>query len=163
AAKSAVEYTDADGNTYTKDIYQEARIVDLGHIDQTLDYARSRGGLSTSFTSNGGVKSSNNPYLVQKVSNNSVRIGTPFGYDGGIRLEGSKFTRFYVEFEGDPNLSVTSFGHNYTMSSGSAIYRACPQYKDEFNTDGTPKYTEVGDGKVHPSIYGANLSTRHYK
>lgn len=163
AAKSAVEYTDADGKTYTKNVYQEAKVVGLGHIDQTIEHAKSNGGLDTSFTSNGGVKSSMNPYLVQKVSSNSVRIGTPFGYDGGIRLQGSKFTRFYVEFEGDPNLTTTSFGHNYVTESGHTVYRACPQYKDEFNTDGTPKYTKVGDGKVHPSIYGANLFKRNYK
>lgn len=161
--KSSTEYTDSDGKTYTKDVYQEATIVDLGHIDQTLDYARNHGGLSTSFTSNGGVASSNNPYLVQKVGNNSVRIGTPFGWAGKVRLQGSKFTRFYVEFDGDPHLTTTSFGHNYTTESGNTVYRVCPQYEDDFNADGTPAYTEVGDGKVHPSIYGAYLSTRHYK
>ncbi len=163
AAKSAVEYTDADGKTYTKDVYQEAKIVGVGHINNSLEYAKAHGGLDASFTTDGSRKSSNNLYLVQKLASNSVRIGTPFGWDGKIRLDGSKFTRFYIDFEGDPHLTKESFGQNYVDDSGKIVYTACPQYKDEYNTDGTPAYTPVEDSSVHPCIYGAYMYTRHYK
>lgn len=164
AAKSAVEYTDEEGRTYTKDVYKEATIVGVGHINMPFDtIENSYGGyLHESFVTDGGTKNSWNTYVVQKGSSNSVRIGTSFGWNGKDRLEGGTFTRFYVEFDGDPHLTVESFGHNCVPGSyGATVYRACPQYEDTYNDDGTPTYDD--NGEVHPCIYGAYMYTRHYK
>lgn len=164
AAKSSVVYTNSDGEKYTKDIYQSAKVVDAGFINTTLEVAKSKG-LTTSNTSDGSTVCAQNKYTVQKLGSNSVRIGSPFTSDGdtqGVRFKGNEFTRFYVEFEGDPNLTVASFGINSTTGySGSRVYKVCSVYKDEYNSDGTPTYSEEEDGSVHPCIYGGYMYTRH--
>ncbi len=164
AAKSSVTYTQSSGDKYTKDVYKSARVVDCGFINTTLEIA-ARDGLSLGETSDGSTVCAQNHYTVQQLGSNSVRIGSPFSTDGGksgVRFVAGSFTRFYVEFEGDPNLTVASFGKNAVVgSSGECIYRACPVYKDEYNTDGTPAYKEPEDGSVHPCIYGGYMYTKH--
>ncbi len=165
AGKGAAEYTDSDGKKYKKDVYKEARIVDLGHINTSMDGSATsvqKKGLTTENTSDGNTASTNNLYLVQMSGTNGVRIGTPF--EGtGTRFQKSKYIRFYVEFEGDPHLTAKSFGANGVENAdGSVTYAACPQYAETFNADGTPKYETPTAGAVHPSIYGAFIPTRHY-
>lgn len=162
ATKSSVVYTNSDGDSYTKNIYQEAKIVRIGHVNTSIDSALTNG-VSSSNSSDGALASTNNPYTIQKLGN-SVKISTPYVTEGGksgVRFQGSKFTRFYVDFEGDPNLTLTSFGKNCTLDSeGRPNYTACPVYKETYNTDGTPKYEESDEGGVHQSIYGGFMYTR---
>lgn len=165
AAKSAVIYTDEnDGSQYTKDVYKQANVVKVGHIATTLQLAKNNG-LSTSNTKDGMSTNEQNPLTVQKLGTYSVRIGTPFvtlNGERGVRFEGSKFIRFYVEFEGDPHITAESFGHNQEKNdSGKPVYRACPIYEEAYNTDGTPKYSVADTGAVHPSIYGGYMYTKH--
>ncbi len=168
AAKSAVVYKD-DSGEYTKDVYKEAKIVDCGHIDVPITGSGgvAAKGLTKFNTSSGLDVDVHNAYTVQKLGNNSVRIGTPFvTKDGqrGVRFDDGDTTTFYVEFEGDPKLTRESFGYNPgTDKYGNPVYTACPQYKDSFNADGTPAYDTKEDGSMHPSIYGGYLHTRHYK
>lgn len=162
ATKSSVVYTNSDGDSYTKDVYQEAKIVRIGHVNTSIENALTNG-LSSTNTSDGSFASTMNEYTIQKLGN-SVKISTPYTTEGGkagVRFQGSKFTRFYVDFEGDPNISLSSFGHNCTLDSeGRPNYTACPVYKETYNTDGTPKYEESDEGGVHQSIYGGFMFTR---
>ncbi len=166
--KSKDEYTDSDGKTYTKDVYKEAKILNYGLISQDFASVQAAGGLSSSNTTDPlkGTNINNNAYTVQKVGNNSVRIGTPVERGPGVRLQGHKFTRFYVDFEGDPQLTVEDFGNNCELDAeGHGIYKALPVYDDakksDFNSDGTPKYN-TSTSKVNAAIYGGYLHTRHY-
>lgn len=165
AAESAKVIKPADGSKqYTQDVYQRAEIVKVGHIKAPMDglaLSVQQKGLSDSNTSSGDVTDSYNKFLVQKLASNSVRIGTPF-VGTGTRFSG-QYTRFYVEFVGDPHLTVKSFGANgVETDDGSVIYRACPMYPEKYKDDGTPEYEAPLDGSVHPSIYGGYLYTRHY-
>lgn len=169
AAKSSVQYTDSSGKKYTKDIYKEATIVDYGLINANITGALSvqEKGLSDSNTSSGStISRAYNMFLIQQSGTNGIRIGPSFDdvWRFGDSTGGcSDITRFYVEFEGDPNLTAESFGANGVVDSdGSVTYTACPNYEETFNADGTPKYEKPADGSVHPSIYGGYLSTRHY-
>ncbi len=168
--KSSIQYETSDGKKYTKDVYKEAKIVAVGHIDVPIetDVGAAAKGLNPSNTSSGDTWDNKNLYLVQQAGTNGVRIGTPFtssykeGEDG-IRFEAGNFTRFYIEFEGDPNLTTASFGYNGTAKTdGSVEYKACPMYPDTFNADGTPTYDAPIGTPTHPSIYGAFINTRHY-
>ena len=163
----AVDYTDKNGDTYNKDVYKTAVISKVGYI-KNFDNAKNNG-LQASNISEG--TDNNNKYTIEQMGTNVVRIGSPFttdnGTNGGLNGRGVKFTagntsKFYVEFEGDPHLTVNSFGYNATAGavSGSAKYEACPNYLDEYNNDGTPAY-DYED--YHVNIYGAYLPTRHYK
>lgn len=163
----AVDYTDKNGDKYNKDVYKTAIISKVGYI-KNFDSAKNNG-LQTSNISEGTDNS--NKYTIEQMGTNVVRIGSPFttdnGTNGGLNGKGVKFTagntsKFYVEFEGDPHLTVNSFGYNATAGavSGSAKYEACPNYLDEYNSDGTPTYDYEDH---HVNIYGAFLQTRHYK
>lgn len=161
-AESKKVWKDANKKEYTKDVYQQAEVLKVGHINENFSTIRSNGGLKREYVTNGTTTTDINSYLVQALGN-SVRIGTPFGSSGGYALVGSKPSRFYVEFKGDPHLTANSFGHNGVKSGSKVVYKVFPQYKDELNADGTPKYTPEGAGKVHPCIYGAYLFNKHYK
>ncbi|MDE7229053.1 MAG: prepilin-type N-terminal cleavage/methylation domain-containing protein [Oscillospiraceae bacterium] len=163
----AVEYTDKDNKKYTKDVYKTAVITKVGYI-KNFDSAKNNG-LQTSNISEG--TDNNNKYTIEQMGTNVVRIGSPFttgnGTNGGLNGRGVKFTagnasKFYVEFEGDPHLTVESFGYNAATGdvTGSKKYAACPNYLEEYNSDGTPAYDYEG---YHVNIYGAFMPTRHYK
>lgn len=162
ATKSSVVYTNSDGDSYTKNVYQEAKIVRIGHVNTSIESVVSNG-VSSSNSSDGALASTNNPYTIQKLGN-SVKISTPYTSDGGkagVRFQGSKFTRFYVDFQGDPNISLSSFGYNCTLDSeGRPNFTACPVYTETYNDDGTPKYEKSDEGSVHQSIYGGFMFTR---
>ncbi len=65
-----------------------------------------------------------NPYTAAIVSNNGIRIGSPFSSDG-VKFESGKKTRFEVAFLTDPQLDVTSFGENGdVMGDGSCVYHS---------------------------------------
>ncbi len=181
AAESAAPHKDGDDKEYTKDVYTAAKIVKVGHIDALMDSSSTsviNCGLKSGNTSSGDDESGMNPFLVQLLGANTVRIGTPFvtdwsnGGSKGVRFN-KQTTRFYVEFDvsdevykddPDVNLTVESFGYNHTMNDkGEAIYTACPQYEGAYNADGTPDYSKKAPkNAVHPCIYGAYLNTRHY-
>ncbi len=178
AAKSAVEYTDADGKTYTKDVYKAATITKVGYLKEFSKADLQANGLKSSYigapvTSDlTSFNNNTNKYTIDQMGTNVVRIGSPFvqnnetsgGYGNkGARFEAGKTSKFYVEFEGDPHLTVASFGKNAVDGTvtGSKKYAACPIYKDEYKSDGTPKYEIEDDPYVN--IYGAYLYTRHYK
>lgn len=164
---SAVEYTDKNNNKYTKDVYKTAVITKVGYL-KNFDSAKNNG-LQASNISDG--TDNNNKYTIEQMGTNVVRIGSPFttdnGTNGGLNGRGVKFTagnasKFYVEFEGDPHLTVESFGYNAATGdvTGSKKYTACPNYLDEYDSDGTPAY-DYED--YHVNIYGAFMPTRHYK
>lgn len=169
-AASSVEYTDEDGKVYTKDVYKAAVITKVGYLKSfSTSNLQSNGLTSSNIMST--YDSSNNKYTIEQMGTNVVRIGSPYkknnDVDGGlgnkgVRFQESKTSKFYVEFEGDPHLTVESFGYNATAGtvSGSAKYEACPSYTEKYNSDGTPAYDSDG---THVNIYGAFMYTRHYK
>ncbi len=179
AAKSAVEYTDADGKTYTKDVYKAATITKVGYLKEFISSDLQANGLKSGNIGAAPDKSdynelskNNNKYTIDQMGTNAVRIGSTFvtnntefgGYDNkGTRFENGKTSKFYIEFEGDPHLTTASFGKNAVNGTvtGSKKYTACPTYKDEYESDGTPTYEAEDDPYVN--IYGAYLYTRHYK
>lgn len=174
-AASSVEYTDADGNKYTKEVYKAANITKVGYL-KTFDSATiGTAGLDKSMidTVNYLGVSTNNKYTISQKSANSIRIGSPFdknntnpntaGMDGrGVRFEEGSTSKFYVEFEGDPHLTEESFGYNAKpgTTTDSAKYEACPNYTDKYKKDGTPEYATSGN--PHVNIYGAFLYKRNY-
>lgn len=176
AAASSVEYTDADGRVYTKEVYKEARIINVGYI-RDFSAATSNGLQSSNIENADKVskgESTTNRYTVEKKGTNVVRIGSPFiknnNVDGGLGNKGVKFspgnmTKFYVEFEGDPHITAASFGHNAKagtgLTSGWTEYTACPSYTEEYDSDGNPLYYSEDDN--HVNIYGAFLYKRNYK
>lgn len=146
---SSVEYKKPDGSIYTKTIYKQAKIVSAGYInDSTLAYSESSAKALSAYDNKGSY----NKYKIDIQGVNSIRIGSPFVTDTstwppvkGVRFEGSKFSRFYVIFDGDPNLTTESFGQNGVPYSTGTRYTACPIYDD----DGDPT------DKNHVNIYGA--------
>lgn len=151
---SSTSYTEsdgtaADGKTYTYKIYNDAKILECGYVNSTslswsdsacIDYRLYTPSSSASY----------NKYTVEPTSDSIVRIGIPLkdGYGSSAKstfyqkgFQGSVFTRFYVVFEGDPQLTVSSFGNNGI----SGRYSAYPIYND----DGS----ESGDYNMN--IYGA--------
>lgn len=167
---SSVEYTDKDGKKYTKDVYKTAVITKVGYL-KNFDNAKNNGLQSTNTYVDWEDSKNSNKYTIEQKGTNVVRIGSPFttefGSEGGLNNRGYKFTagntsKFYVEFEGDPNITVDWFGHNAATGdvTGSKKYEACPNYLDEYNYDGTPAYDYE---EKHVNIYGAFMPTRHYK
>ena len=172
---SSTEYTDSSGNTYTKDVYKAANIVNYGYLNNSVDNVASSG-LTTSNTTS--VQNNNSPYTVQQQSSNCIRVGSPF-YNGswqgadnptplgemGLRFDAGKFTRFYVDFDNDPHLTAYSFGANAKTENSygfeHVVYEALPVYEDEdFDSNGNPNYTETD--KKHVNIYGAFINKRNY-
>lgn len=161
AGKSVNTYTDSETKKkYTRDEYQEANITKVMVIDSSSPEAIASKGLEGVSVRDGSEKGSDkNPFTVRKLGENSIRIGSPYG-GSGVRFENQPIF-FYVEFDGDPNITKTSFGHTYTLdTSGDPVYRACPVYAEEYNDDGTPKYS--ANSTTYACIYGGYLYTRHY-
>lgn len=167
AAASAVEYTDAEGRKYTKDVYKAANITKVGYLKKFSGTDIGVNGI-TSADVLADVDDNNNKFTVEKMSGNVVRIGSPLvenNANPGLNNKGVRFgepSYFYIEFEGDPHITVDSFGQNAVTgtTTGSKAYGACPTYKDEYDADGKPTYAAEGD--PHVNIYGAFMYTRHY-
>lgn len=169
-AASSVDYTDKDGKVYNKEVYKEATIARVGYLKSITSDIGTTGLKSSNIMTT--YDETNNKYTIEQMGTNVVRIGSPFktgnNVDGGLGQKGVKFqqsktSKFYVEFVGeDPHLTVNSFGHNATAGviSGSAQYEACPNYLEEYESDGTPEYNYDG---THVNIYGAFLHKRNYK
>lgn len=168
AALSSVEYKDEEGRTYTKEVYKEALITKVGYI-KNYEKAVSEGLKSSNIMSS--YDNLVNRYTVEQMGTNTIRIGSPFITDSddpglggrGVRFQMSNISRFYVEFNGDPHISVDSFGHNAVkgVTEGSKKYTPCPVYLEKFEDDGTPEYDYESD--THVNIYGAFLHKRNYK
>ena len=167
--ESAKEYTDKNGDTYSKDVYKEAPIVRVGYLKNVSPEIGTTGLESSNIMST--YDDNYNKYTIEQMGSNVVRIGSPFKtgneVDGGLGKKGVKFqqsktSKFYVDFVGDPHLTVDSFGHNATTGviTGSKQYAACPAYKDDYDSDGNPEYSYDG---THVNIYGAFMPQRHYK
>ncbi len=149
------------------DVYKQAQIVEVGHID--TPFHTISGGLDESITKDGSdvTHTDNvNPYNAMQMGNNCVRISTPYVNSGwsqstrGVRFQLSKPTRFYVEFVGDPEITVASFGYNGKADGSAMIYEPCPMYKSEYNDDGTPTYAEQEDGSTFDCLYGGYMYTK---
>ncbi len=170
------EYEDADGKTYTMDLYKKAVIKNIGYISNWTN--ASTNGLTNSNTAStyGSDIHSSNPYSIELVNSNTVRIGSPFvtGRNGGVTLNGQLkgmkfsggvFSYFYVDFEGDPNITTESFGSNGCVPEGSSVsgttYAPYPVYEENFDASGKCTYEETG--KKYVNIYGAYINDRHYK
>ena len=167
-AASNVVYEE-DGKKYTKDVNKVAVIKDLGYLQDYSAFTNAvNNGLKSAYTMS--KVGTNNRYTIEQMGTNVVRIGTPYtsGTNGdperGTEGKGVKFglssSLFYIEFEGDPHLTVDSFGYNALVRNGAATYKACPTYTDDYDSDGKPLYYDNGE---HVNIYGAYLQPRHYK
>lgn len=139
-----IEGTGTDGKTYTYKIYDDAKILDCGYVN----------GVFTNLTESSFVNyrlysptsdKTYNKYSVEQTSGNIVRIGIPFIQNNDFYKKGfqsSAFTRFYVVFDSDPGLSVSSFGSN----GSTGKYTAYPMLED----DGT-----LSADEFNLNIYGA--------
>lgn len=124
---SSKKYTDDKGKEYTKNVYAPAQIVEVGYLDENTS-----------------------EYTVEKMGTNVVRIGTPFTPDEGVEFEYHKFSQFYVIFDGDPKLTVESFGDNGKTEDGDQIYK-----HEDVEPDNPSDI-------VSPNIYGAFQYERVY-
>lgn len=104
-----VDGKSSDGKTYTYKIYEEAPILECGYVttsdlvwnDMTCEDYR----LHT--TKNG------DDYTIEKTSDCIIRISIPLAYGKtSSGFAGSNHTRLYVVFDGDPELTIDSFGAN---------------------------------------------------
>ena len=136
-----------------------AKILDGGYVNDTkLEWNSSTCIPFSDYQNNGGY----NHYAVKIMNDNCIRIGSPYVKDNsngadvggskrGIRFKSSDFTRFYVVFEEDPQLTKESFGAdiksqgNVTVTDSKVSYSPVPIVND----DGT-----VTD-KSYVNIYGA--------
>lgn len=158
------EFDEATSQANGLDVYKAAKIVEVGHVDGIISDVLSSG-LDDSNTKDGSYQTNNwNKFTVQQLASNCVRIGTPYTTDGtskGVRFSGTKPTRFYVEFDGDPKLTTASFGHNGKADGSSTVYEPCPIYKSEYEADGlTPSYAENEDGSKYACLYGGYMYTK---
>ncbi len=158
--KSNVTYTNADGSTYKRKVPKRANIIDAGYVNSSdLKWNDSTcKSFSDSFNSN----SSNNLYNIKIMNDNCIRVGSPYvkgdslggeigGEKRGIRFSSSKFSRFYVVFEEDPQLTVNSFGEEFA-GQGNVVdegYKISYSPVPILNDDGTPT------DKNYVNIYGA--------
>lgn len=121
-----------DGKEYTIQIPKSASILSAGYVNSvSLDPAK----CSTT------RENSINAYKLTVLRNGGVQIGYDFAKGDSCRdfSENTGFSRFYVVFSEDPNLTTADFGSN-GVSTGSS-------HKYETFTD--------ADGNVQPNIYGA--------
>ncbi|MGN0640891.1 MAG: type II secretion system protein J [Oscillospiraceae bacterium] len=157
--KSNVTYTDSNGDSFTRKVPKEAKIIDGGYVNDTkLEWNDSTCIPFSDYLNTGGY----NKYAVKIMNSNCIRVGSPYvtnNSDGaeiggglrGIRFKSSSFTRFYVVFEEDPQLTRESFGAdiknqgNVTVTDSKVSYSPVPILND----DGT-----VSD-KNYVNIYGA--------
>lgn len=138
-----VDVAAADGKTYTYKMYDDAKIVDCGYAKGDTYYP-----YTTSYSTDviGSI------YTVTPTSNSVVRIGIPYDkkddatYANGF--QSSKFVTFYVVFDGDPKITMDSFGSKFTESGTSKVFTAFPIYDDK----GVEK-----PGEFNHNIYGAFL------
>lgn len=154
-------FDEASSEANGLDVYKKAKIVKVGHVD--MPFSSLSSGLTESNTSSGSDVSNMNKYTVEQRNSNGIRVCTPYEMDGsqrGVRFSLSQYTRFYIEFDGDPNLTTASFGYNGRADGSATIYEPCPKYKAEYNDDGTPTYAENEDGTKYPVIYGAYMYTK---
>lgn len=157
--KSNVVYNDSLGNSFKRMVPKAAKILDGGYVNDTkLEWNSSTCIPFSDYQNNGGY----NHYAVKIMNDNCIRIGSPYVKDNsngadvggskrGIRFKSSDFTRFYVVFEEDPQLTKESFGAdiksqgNVTVTDSKVSYSPVPIVND----DGT-----VTD-KSYVNIYGA--------
>lgn len=91
---------------------------------------------------------SNQEYMIRS-SYNSIEVATPYyyqsGYGGkigrgtanrefGRRFKSTIHSCFYVEFDGDPNLTEASFGYNAVSDGLGCKYSPCPKWNDSSAT-----------------------------
>lgn len=120
-------YTDDTGKEYTKIVYAPAKIVKVGYLEDN-----------------------NSEYTVEQMGTNVIRIGTPFSPNEGVKFEFHKFSKFYVIFDGDPKLTVESFGDNVKIDDGDRYYK-----HEDIESDNPSDI-------VSPNIYGAFQYERVY-
>lgn len=138
------DITGADGKTFTYKLYEDAKMVDCGYYNNGNYYTHS----SHSPDKNNMLGTL---YTVTPTSDSIVRIGIPYSkkdtdtYKNG--MDSLNNVTFYVVFDGDPNLTLDSFGQN----GGTGTIRrftAFPKYNDK---------DEVLPGQFNLNIYGAFL------
>lgn len=168
SAASDVPYTDKT-QSYKKNVPQSLTIARVGYVDADVGSSAFKGLSSSNVAYSTG---SNNKYTIQQTGTNGVRIGTPYvdsnnGKYKGVKFEANSFSNFYIDFVGENvNLTTASFGYNGVTASASGStdlgykYANCPNYREEYDDDGTPLYFSSGD--PHVNIYGAYLYTRNY-
>lgn len=138
---SSTSYKEVDGTvgnkTYTYKIYDEVPILECGYVkNENLVWDE-----NTCEDYRVYKPTSSDDYTVEKTSDCIIRIGIPLAYGKTAQgFQGSIKRRFYVVFDGDPGLTVDSFGSNsvggkyelYVDSSGEYnpnIYGAFPYEK----------------------------------
>lgn len=160
--KSNVTYTDADGSTYKRKVPKKANIIDAGYVNSSkLEWNDSTCRNFTDYFNSGSAE---NKYNVRIMNDNCIRVGSPYvtnDPDGaevkessgkrGIRFRQSEYSRFYVVFEEDPQLTVNSFGEEFA-GQGNVVdggYKISYSPVPILNDDGTPT------DKNYVNIYGA--------
>lgn len=140
--------------TYIYKIYKEAKILDYGYVNNSsLTWSNSSCVGYTAYSPTADKGTEYNKYTVEQISDSTIRIGIPFktGYSDGF--SDLNATRFYVVFEGDPQITTDSFGSNASKSGGKATYTNFPIYDDEGNKT----------SKLNPNIYGAYIYSKEEK
>ncbi len=150
STETSIVETEEDGKTYEYTIPVEAVIADYGYInDDKLVW-------DTDCIDAGDhvISSATQPwnrYKVDKTSASTLRVGCAFikpSWDqSGYPLEGSIATRIWVEFVGDPGLTIESFGQNVTDVDNRTTYGRGYKFTN-YPADATT-------GEMHPNIYGA--------
>ena len=127
----SVSLVEQDGNTYISGSPTSATIVSAGYVNSTtLDATK----CSTT------RENTHNVYKLTVLRNGGLQIGYDYtGWGTTKDFSNGGYSRFYVVFEGDPNLSVDSFGINGISTDSAVRYEAFTDY----------------DGNYQPNIYGA--------
>jgi len=155
---STVDYDEKEvisgDKTYIYKIYKEAKILDYGYVNNSsLTWSNSSCVGYTSYSPTADKGTEYNKYTVERISDSTMRIGIPFKSGYGEGFSDLNATRFYVVFEGDPQITTDSFGSNASKSGGKAIYKNFPIYDDDGNET----------SKLNPNIYGAYIYTKEEK
>lgn len=122
-----------DGKQYTYQRPVSANILSAGYVNSS---SLNPSACSTS------RDDSTNPYKLTVLRNGGIQIGYDFANRDSCRdfSKNTGFSRFYVIFDEDPQITVSDFGRNGTASGSSYEYK---------------NFTDA-DGTFQPNIYGAN-------
>ncbi len=136
-----------DGKKYKVKIPDSAKILDYGYVQSNT--LSSTWDSSTCVDSSDHIPRSSYPHnqlLVEKSSSSTIHITSTFRTVANT-FSNTTYSCFWVAFESDPQITVSSFGDNGTAVGSTGMSFGNYPIKDE---DGDPT------GDVELNIYGAN-------
>ncbi len=137
-----VKRLESDGELYMVEIPKLANIIDYGVITSgTLEW--NDGTCKGVNEVNPGYQGRNN-FLIQQSSMNTIHIKTTLK-NALKTFSGTEYVWLWVVFDQDPGLSITSFGDNYVLENGAAVYRNYPMVDKDGDVNGS-----------EANIYGAH-------